>query len=387
MDIPRDQLRKEVSEALDRSPVCLLLGSRQAGKTRLAREFSPKPDNYFDLENLVDQRRLEADPQGELARLYGLVVIDEVQRMPALFPLLRYLADRPGNPAKFLLLGSAAPQLVQGASESLAGRAAYVDMAGFNVAEIEPQHHETLWVQGGLPPAFLQDGPNSFKWRLDYLRALIEQDLRDLATLRVTPAALRKLLQLLAQSHGQVWNHSAAARLLAVDYKTVQRYIELLEGAFLIRLLPPFDRNLNKRLRKSPKLYFRDVGLAHALLSIRTYRELVTHPLHGASWEGFALEQVIRVLGLRESECFTYAVHSGDEMDLVVERGGRRYGFEFKASASPGITASIRNVVRDLDLSRVFVVFPGERGYGLADNIEAIAVRELSALRTRWETA
>lgn len=385
MNITRYQLRKQVTEALERSPVCLLLGPRQAGKTQLARDFSLKSENYFDLENLVDQRRLEDDPQGALARLYGLVVIDEVQRMPDLFPLLRYLADRPGNPARFLLLGSAAPRLVQGASESLAGRAAYVDMAGFNVAEIEPERHETLWVQGGLPPAFLQDEPNSFNWRLDYLRALIEQDLRDLAAMRVPPAALRRLLQFLAQSHGQAWNHSAAARLLSVDYKTIQRYVELLEGAFFIRLLPPFERNLNKRLRKAPKLYFRDVGLAHALLSIRTHRELSAHPIYGASWEGFALEQVIRVLGLRETECFTYAVHNGDEMDLVVERAGWRYGFEFKASASPGATASMHNALRDLELSRVFVVFPGERGYKLADKIDAVPARELMTLRDQWE--
>lgn len=385
MNVVREQLRREVEDALARSPVCLLLGPRQAGKTRLAREFSPKPENYFDLENMIDQRRLEDDPQGALSRLYGLVVIDEVQRMPTLFPLLRYLADRPGNPAKFLLLGSAAPQLMRGVSESLAGRVAYVDMAGFTVGELEPQHHETLWIQGGLPLAFLQSAEASLSWRLDYLRSLIEQDLRDLAALRVPAAALRRLVQLLAQSHGAVWNHSAAARLLSVDYKTIQRYIELLEGALLIRLLQPYDRNLNKRLRKAPKLYFRDAGLAHALLAIRTHRELSAHPLYGASWEGFALEQVIRVLGLRESECFTYAVHSGDEMDLVVERAGRRFGFEFKASASPGATASMHLVMRDLELSRVFVVFPGERGYRLADQIQAVAVRELLGLKGNWD--
>jgi predicted AAA+ superfamily ATPase len=385
MDVIRNQLRKEVSDALARSPVCLLLGPRQAGKTHLARDFSPKPENTFDLENMIDQRRLEDDPQGALSRLYGLVVIDEVQRMPSLFPLLRFLADRPGNPAKFLLLGSAAPRLMEGASESLAGRVAFVDMAGFNVGEVEPQHHETLWVQGGLPPAFLQDVEPSFSWRLDYLRALIEQDLRDLATMRVPPAALRRLVQFLAQSQGAVWNHSAAARLLSVDYKTIQRYIELLEGALLIRLLQPYARNLHKRLRKAPKLYFRDVGLAHALLSIRSHRELSAHPLYGASWKGFALEQVIRVLGLREDECFTYAVHSGDEMDLVVERAGRRFGFEFKASASPGATASMHSVLRDLELSRVFVVFPGASGYRLADKIQAVAVRELPALKETWD--
>ena len=387
MDIIRNQHRNEIVNALERAPICLLLGPRQAGKTHLARGLAPKPENYFDLENLVDQQRLEENPQGELSRLYGMVVIDEAQRLPALFPLLRYLADRPRNPAKFLLLGSAAPHLVRGVSESLAGRAAYVDIGGFDVGEIEPQYHETLWLQGGLPPAFLSDEPNSFNWRLDYLRALIERDLRDLAVMRMAPAALRRLLLLLAQSHGTVWNHSSAARLLSVDYKTVQRYLELFEDTFLIRLLPPFERNLNKRLRKSPKLYFRDLGLAHALLSIRSHRELNAHPLYGASWEGFALEQVIRVLGLRESECFTYAVHSGDEMDLVVERGGRRYGFEFKASASPGTTPSMHNSLRDLTLERVFVIYPGERDYSLHARIEAVAVKNLPRWRQNWETS
>ncbi|MDR1280125.1 MAG: ATP-binding protein [Opitutaceae bacterium] len=387
MNIARNQLINEITDALNRSPVCLLQGPRQSGKTWLARQFPVKQGNYFDLENLVDQRRLENDPQGELARLHGLVVIDEAQRLPELFPLLRYLADRPANPARFLLLGSVAPRLLKGVTESLAGRVAHVGIAGFNVGEIEPEHHETLWVQGGLPPAFLKDASASFSWRLDYLRSLIELDLRDLTSTRVPPAALRRLLQLLAQSHGQVWNHAGAARLLSVDAKTVQRYIELLEGALLIRLLPPLERNLNKRLRKAPKLYFRDAGLAHALLSIRIFQDLNTHPLYGASWEGFALEQVIRTLGLREEECFTYAVHSGDEMDLVVERGGRAYGFDFKASASPGLTASMRNAALDLKLEHVFVVFPGiqEHGYRLSDNIEALPVHELAALRARWE--
>jgi len=385
MDIVRNELRKDVSAALERAPVCLLLGPRQAGKTSLARAFAPAPENFFDLENMVDQRRLEENPQGELSSLYGLVVIDEAQRIPAIFPVLRFLADRPDNPARFLLLGSAAPHLVRGVSESLAGRTAYVDMGGFNVGEIEPQHHETLWLQGGLPPAFLNDEPNSYNWRLDYLRALIEQDLRDLAATRMTPAALRRFLLLLAQSNGAVWNHSAAARVLAVDYKTVQRHLELFEGTFLIRLLPPFERNLNKRLRKSPKLYFRDTGLAHALLAIRSQRELRSHPMLGASWEGFGIEQVIRVLRLRESECFNYAVHNGDEMDLVVERGGRRYGFEFKANDSPAATLSMHNSVRDLQLQKVFVIHPGDRDYFLNEKIEAIAIRNLPRLAQSWE--
>jgi hypothetical protein len=342
-------------------------------------------DNYFDLENMVDQRRLEENPQGELGRLYGLVIIDEVQRLPAIFPVLRYLCDRPDNPAKFLLLGSAAPSLIAGVTESLAGRVAYVDIGGFNVAEIPPQHHETLWLQGGLPRAFLQDETSSFNWRLDYLRTLIEQDLRDLATLRIPPAALRRLLYILAQSHGQVWNNSEAAKLLTIDYKTVQRYLELFEGTFLIRLLRPFSTNLKKRLRKAPKLYFRDVGLAHALLSIRSYHQLRGLPFYGASWEGFALEQVIRVLGLREEECFTHAVHSGEEMDLVVERGGRIYGFEFKGSADVTATPSMLQVQQDLKLAKVYIVYPGPQNFSLRENIEVIGLANLPQLRGRWE--
>ena len=385
MDIVRNQVRSELINALESAPVVLLLGPRQAGKTSLARSLAHDPQNYFDLENMVDQRRLEENPQGELSRLYGLVIIDEAQRQPSLFPVLRYLADRPGNPAKFLLLGSASPHLMRGASESLAGRAAYIDMAGFNVSEVEPQHHETLWLQGGLPPAFLHDEPTSFKWRLDYLRAMIEQDLRELATTRMRPAALRKFLLLLAQSHGQVWKHSTAAEVLSVDYKTIQRHLELFEGMFLIRLLHPFERNLNKRLRKAPKLFFRDTGLMHAMLAIRNQRELRGHPLVGGSWEGFGIEQVIRSLGLRESECSTYGVHGGDEMDLVVERAGKTYGFEFKASDSPGTTASMHNSMRDLKLAKVFVVHPGDRTFNLAANIEAVAVRDLPARRDHWE--
>lgn len=387
MDIPRIQFRREVEEALARSPVCLLLGQRQAGKSHLAKSLGAPAQNYFDLESMVDERRLEENAQGELARLYGLVVIDEVQRQPKLFPLLRYLADRTENPARFLLLGSAAPRLVRGVSESLAGRVAYVDMGGFNVGEIEPQYHETLWLQGGLPDAFLSDEATSFKRRLDYLKALIEQDMRELAETRIQPSSLRRLLSFMANSHGKPWNHSSAARLLGVDAKTIQRYVELFEGMFLIRLLQPYDRNLNKRLRKSPTLYFRDAGLMHALLSIRSPLELSRHPIYGFSWEGFGLEQVIRVLRLREEECYTYSVHSGDEMDLVVERGGKRFGFEFKASTHPGTTDSMKNCIRDLDLAKVYVVHPGEQDYALGEKIYAVGVRNLVTLQTTWELA
>lgn len=385
MEVLRGQLTQQVTEALARSPICLILGPRQAGKTHLARHFQTQTDNYFDLENMVDERRLQENPQGELSRLYGLVVIDEAQRMPSLFPILRFLADRPDNPARFLLTGSASPELMEGASESLAGRVAYVDVGGFDVEEIEPAYHETLWLQGGLPRAYLQSEADSFNWRIDYLRSLVGEDLRELAQIRIAPVALRRLLQHLAQTNGRVWNHSAAGRLLDVEYKTVQRYVELLTGTFLIRLLPPFDVNLAKRLRKSPKLYFRDSGLVHALLNIRSQRELRGHLDYGFSWEGFALEQVIRVLRLRDSECFSHAVHSGAEMDLVVARGGHRYGFEFKASESPGNTDSIREVLADLKLTQVYVVHPGDRDYAINERVQAVAARNLPALRGRWE--
>lgn len=385
MEVIRRQLIQQITEALARSPICLILGPRQAGKTHLARHFQTQADNYFDLEDLVSERRLQENPQGELSRLYGLVVIDEAQRMPSLFPILRFLADRPDNPARFLLTGSASPELMQGASESLAGRIAYVDVGGFDVEEIEPAYHETLWLQGGLPRAYLQNEADSFNWRLDYLRSLVGEDLRELAEIRIAPVALRRLLLHLAQTNGRVWNHSLAARLLEVEYKTVQRYVDLLAGTFLLRLLPPFDVNLAKRLRKSSKLYFRDSGLVHALLDIRTQLGLRTHKDYGFSWEGFALEQVIRVLRLRDSECFSHAVHSGPEMDLVVERGDRRYGFEFKASDTPGNTDSIRQVIADLDLTQVYIIHSGDRDYPINEKVQAVAARNLPALRDRWQ--
>jgi len=387
MDIPRNELRRDVTGALASTPVCLLLGPRQSGKTHLARGFPSVAENFFDLENMVDQRRLEENPQGELGRLFGVVVIDEAQRIPEVFPILRVLADRPDNAARFLLLGSAAPHLVRGVSESLAGRTTYIDMGGFNVGELEPQYHEKLWLQGGLPPAYQNDEPNSFNWRLNYLRSVIEQDLRDLAAPRITPAALRRFLLLLAQSNGTIWQHSSAARVISIDNKTVQRYLELFEGTFLIRLLPPIERNLNKRLRKAPKLYFRDAGLAHALLGIRSHAELRGHLMLGGSWEGFGIEQVIRVLRLREGECFHYGVHGGDEMDLVVERRGRRYGFEFKASDSPGTTPSMHNCLRDLELQKVFVIHPGDRSFSLSERIDAVAIKDLLQLKATWEVA
>jgi predicted AAA+ superfamily ATPase len=335
------------------------------------------------LEDEVARRRLEDNPQGELARLYGTVVIDEVQRVPELFPVLRFLADRPANPAKFLLLGSVAPHLTQRISESLTGRVAFLEAGGFHLGEVEPQYQDALWLQGGLPPAFLKDEAESFRWRLDYLRTLIGQDLRELAQTRMTESALRRLLLFIAQSHAMPWNHSAAARVLGVDYKTIQRLVELFEGAFFLRQLPPFDRNLRKRLRKAPKLFIRDSGLLHALLTIRTLHQLRAHPLLGHSWEGFAVEQTIRALGLREEECFAYAVHSGDEMDMVVERGGKAYGFEFKHNDAPGLTPSLVGAKRDLGLAVVFVVYPGPKDYGLGDTVEAIGLRNLPGLRLR----
>lgn len=387
MDIPRIQLRKMVTEALERAPVCLLQGQRQAGKSHLAESLGVPAQNKFDLESMVDERRLEENAQGELSKLYGLVVIDEVQRLPKLFPLLRHLADRKDNPAKFLLLGSAAPRIMKGVNESLAGRIAYVDMGGFTVEEIGPELHDALWLQGGLPKAFLADEPTSYKRRLDYLRSLIEQDMRELAEIRIEPSDLRKLLSFMAGVHGRPWSHAEPAGLLGVDAKTIHRYVDLFEGMFLIRRLPPFHKMRNKRLRRSPTLYFRDSGLLHALLGIRSYLELSRHHNYGFSWEGFALDQVIRVLGLGDEECCFYSVHSRDEMDLVVERGGKRYGFEFKASSSPGTTESMHNCIRDLGLSMVFVIHPGDKDYGLHEKIRAVGMRHLPALKATWESA
>ncbi len=379
MLIQRHQYRQEVEASLQQFRVTALLGPRQCGKTTLARQFVTVADNYFDLEDPLDLARLEA-PRQVLSRLSGLVVMDEIQHRPDLFPLLRVLADRAGLPARFLVLGSASPNLVKGVSESLAGRVGFVDMSGFDATEVGFDKFDTLWLRGGFPESFLSESDaGSFLWRLQFVRTFLTRDIPQLG-ITIPSEQLRRFWLMLAHYHGQTWNASELARSLGVNYKTAQGYLDILTGAFMVRQLLPWVENLGKRVRKAPKIYLRDSGVFHTLMNLRTLPELQAHPKLGASWEGLALEHVLRILKVASDEAFSWATHAGAELDLLVLRGGKRLGFEFKYGDAPRTTRSMHVALHDLQLARLFVVYPGDKNFALDDRIEAVAVTNLERL-------
>ena len=351
-----------------------LLGPRQCGKTTLARQIAQDlGGKIFDLENPVDAAALE-NPMLALESLRGLVVLDEVQRKPELFPILRVLMDRVGSPAKFLLLGSASPFLVHGVTESLAGRVALIDLQGFLLNEVGACDLTKLWARGGFPRSFLAENENlSHRWRRDFIRTFIEKDFGNLA-LGATPSGLGRLWQMSAHYHGQSLNASEIGRALGESYKTVQRHLELLEGAFMIRMLKPWFENLGKRLVRSPKLYIRDSGLLHSLLGIGSYDSLLGHPKIGASWEGFALEQVLAKLP--KTDAWFWGTQGGAELDLFVQAGGRRVGFEFKVGDAPKMTKSLSIAQTDLAIDELVVVKPTGRGYSLERKIRVLSLEE-----------
>jgi len=379
--VPRFEMVRRIRASLDEVPVTALLGPRQCGKTWLARQFVPRPENYFDLHDFVDRARLEESYFKVLDGLTGTVVIDEAQARPDLFQKLRVLADRPMTPARFLITGSASPGIVKGVSESLAGRVRLVPLGGFTADEVGWPNWQNLWLRGGFPPAYLSEiEENSLAWRQDFLSTFIHRDLRLLADTQMSEDALRRFLQLLAHSHGQNWNHSEAARALGVSYKTIQRHMEILVGAFMVRQLPPFFVNVAKRLRKAPKVYLRDPGLLHTLLMLRDHAQLPAHPRYGASWEGFCIEQIVRMTNTRDEECFTWSVQGGEEIDLVLQKPGGLFGFEFKAADAPRRTPSLTASMTSLDLTRVFIIYPGEMDYNLDDKLEVVAFRNLGKI-------
>jgi uncharacterized protein len=376
--IPR-QIEHVVREKLTRYPVVAILGSRQTGKTTLARRIahSLPGSHVFDLENPRDQNRL-AQPQLALESLGGLVVIDEIQRMPGLFPLLRVLADRNPPTARFLLLGSASPHLVKGVSESLAGRAGFVQLSGFDLRETGADSLFRLWLRGGLPRSFLAPSEAaSLEWRLDFIQAVLERDLPQLG-ITVPSATLRRFWNMLAHYHGQLWNGAELARSMGVAELTVRRYLDILAGAFMIRQLPPWFENIGKRQVKSPKIYFRDSGLLHAFLTVEDVAQLQGHPKVGASWEGFAIEQTLTLLD--PPEAYFWRTHAGAELDLLVTRGGRRYGFEFKYADAPKWTRSMQAAVTDLRLEKVFVITPGRDRYPLHEHGEVVPLSAVPGL-------
>jgi predicted AAA+ superfamily ATPase len=372
--LPRPSRLTALEAALARSPVVAVLGPRQCGKTTLARQLVPAASaNYFDLEDPISLARLD-QPLTALGELRGTVVIDEVQRRPELFPLLRVLADRADQPAQFLILGSASPALLRQSSESLAGRLEIVEMEGFCLAEVGLEQANTLWLRGGFPRSFLAaNDVDSLIWRRDFIRTLLESDLPQLGV-RVPAATLQRFWAMLAHFHGQLWNGAELGRSLGVNQTTCRRYLDLLAGVFMVRLLQPWHVNSLKRQVKAPKIYFRDSGLLHQLLQIPSHDALLQHPRLGACWEGFVIEQLLT--SWRPEDAWFWATHGGAELDLLVTQGGRRLGVEIKRADAPRLSTSMRQALADLELDELLVITPGERSYRLHERARVVTLAE-----------
>ncbi len=364
---------KEVLSRLHHNPVVAILGARQVGKTTLARQVSAAwkgPVHRFDLEDPRDAARL-VDPMLALEGLTGLVVLDEVQRVPGLFAPLRVLADRPGRPATFLVLGSAGPALIQQSAESLAGRIAFHPLRGFSSDEVSPASR--LWLRGGFPRSFLAtDDHESLRWRDDFVRTFLERDLPGLGV-NVPAETMRRFWTMLAHYHGQTWNGSELGRALGVAHTTVRRHLDTLSDALVVDVLPPWFENVGKRLVKSPRVYLADSGLLHALLGLRTQEDLERHPKVGASWEGFVIGELISHLGVDRKDCWFWRTQAGAELDLLIVRGSERRGFEIKRTSTPKTTRSMRSALDDLRLDSLDVVHAGPHTFPLAERIRAVA--------------
>ena len=375
--LKRTDIERSVKTALARSRAVVLNGPRQSGKSTIAQCFlSRNSPNYFDLENPLHEQRL-AEPQDTLSQLKGLVVIDEVQRRPGLFPLLRVLIDRSDDSGQYLLLGSASPALLRQSGESLLGRVETLEISGFNLQEVchtagqyTNDAATRLWLRGGFPRAYLAGSDeDSIAWRSNAIASHIEVDLPQFGVNIAAPAMLR-FWRMLAHYHGQIWTASHPARSLGVSEPTVRRYLDTLTQTLMVRQLQPWHENLGKRQVKSPKIYFRDTGLLHALMGVSTLPELLVHPRCGASWEGFALEQVLRLA--KPDEAYFWATHQGAELDLLMLKGRQRVGVEFKRADAPKVTPSMRIAMHDLKLDALYVVYPGAHRFSLADGVEAV---------------
>ena len=380
--IPRSEHVEVILGRLKSFPAVAILGPRQIGKTTLARQVARQaagPVHWLDLENPADLNRLIDDPLLVLDELRGMVVIDEVQRRPDLFPILRVLADRRPRPARFLILGSASPDMIRQSSESLAGRINYHELGGLGLKEVGYHRLNRRWLRGGFPQAWLaRSNEAASLWIESFVRTFLERDLPELG-LRVPSAALRRFWTMLAHWHGQVWKASEFARSFGVADTTVRRYLDILTGALVVRQLQPWHENIAKRQVKSPKLYLRDSGVLHALLGIGDMHALNAHPKCGASWEGLMLESVIEQLGLSNEQAFFWAVHTGAELDLLVPRGRHRVGIEIKRTAAPKVTRSMRTAIDDLNLQEVVVIHAGRESYRLAAKVRTVAASRLDA--------
>ena len=380
--IGRPNKLKAIRDGFDRAFIVSITGLRQSGKTTIAKEFASKfsgKSTHFDLEDPRSLARLK-EPMTALERLSGLVVIDEVQRMPSLFPILRVLADRKDQPAKFLLLGSASPVLIKEISESLAGRVALFEMYGFNLQEIGAENIKNLWCRGGLPPSYLaKSDTDSFRWRQDFITLFIERDLPQFGV-TIPSATMRRFWAMLAHYHGQTWNASELAKSFDVSQAVIRKKLDILSGAFAIRQLPAWYENMGKRTVKSPKIYLRDCGLLHALLDVSSLEQLESHPKLGSSWEGFCIEQILSITG--SSNAYFWGTHAGAELDLLLLRNGKRIGVEIKYSDAPSTTRSMRSAMEDLKLDHLYVAYPGKEDYPLD---KKISVMSLPSILSRIE--
>ena len=344
--------------------------AKQLAKTR------DDPVHFFDLEDPRDEARI-ADPMLALESLEGLIVIDEIQQAPDIFRVLRVLADRTPLRARFLVLGSASPDLLRQSSETLAGRIGYLELRGFTLDEVGAHAVDTLWVRGGFPRSFLADTEQeSARWRRDFIRAFLERDLPFLGV-NLPSTTMRRFWTMLAHYHGQLWNSSEIGRSFGVADTTVRRYLDILSAAFVVRVLPPWHENLGKRQVKAPKVYIADSGLAHALLGVWNMEQVLSHPKMGATWEGFALETVIARLGAEPEECFFWRTHTGAELDLLIVQGNRKLGFEFKRTSAPRLTRSMRNAMQALKLDELVVVHAGRDAFAMEKRVRAVPLRDL----------
>lgn len=376
----RNQYLTAIQQALQVNPVVAMLGPRQCGKTTLARAYGEYPSqNYFDLEEPLDHARL-MNPKIALEDLGGLVVIDEVQRSPELFPVLRVLVDRPHNRARFLILGSASRDLIQQTSETLAGRISYLEISPFSLFEVGVASSKVLWSRGGFPRSFLAGSDKeSSRWRDDYIRTYLERDLPMLG-IQIPAASIRRFWMMLSHYHGQMFNASELARSLQISDTTARRYLDILTGTFMVRALQPWFENIGKRQVKTPKIFFRDSGIFHSLIGVADMNSLLVHPKLGASWEGFALEEIKRAFNAREEDCFFWAVHQQSELDLLIMHNGQRLGFEIKFTDSPTVTASMKIALKTLKLDSLLLVCPGSALFKIDEHISVCGLERISEI-------
>ncbi|MEN6522151.1 MAG: ATP-binding protein [Anaerolineaceae bacterium] len=376
--IQRSGYLSRLAKAVERSPITALLGPRQCGKTTLARQFAENRNaTFFDLESVPDQLRLQ-NPELVLEGLSDLVILDEIQTMPQLFRVLRVMVDRPDNRARYLILGSASPEIIKYTSETLAGRVEFIELQGFDLSEVGSENWEHLWIRGGFPRSFLaRSEEDSLAWREGFIRTFLERDIPQLG-INIPSVAMRRFWTMLAHYHGQTWNASEISRSMGLSDKTVRSYLDILTGTFVIRQLQPWFENLNKRQVKSPKIYFRDTGLLHSLLNIPDKHNLLGNPKVGASWEGFALEQVLQVLCLKTA--YFWSTYAGAELDLAFPLQGKRYGMEIKFNEAPKISSSMRTAVNDLSLDHLWIVYPGDETYPVDKKITVLPLKSFERI-------